>query len=347
MIGSGELQTELRHKRLHAYGRMLMALSLEVAPNERGAFRFALSPELTAYAITNAEQSSSRPLVLLPTKQQLLLVAPTELQDSGALGRTVQVDSTRIGRPLSAVLNDHAVFPTEPVYESHESSERLLLAAAVLRDVEAKDGLRHLSGKEFEVLVRDILASAGLTVQQNLRIEGADVDLFFCVTTERRSEFVLVECKHQARSGKPASISQVLRLYGLREVVRSTHDFNYAVLVSSTGVSSPGMVFSSVHHMDAYTLGWFLEWLAQLSRPDVVRHPVFKVQNIDSRRRISLPQPFLRSVGVEPGEAIVLMTERNRAIAAMSAGKFRRLSTAFREPSELENSLYLKEYFAI
>lgn len=310
-----------RKRKFRLFSMVFIASTSAVSPDSRG--KFTPPANLRKYARLLTDKASvSHPVVMVPHGRVLFIANPHSLQTSTGLRDALCANPSVLGRPLADVLRSHRVYPARPFYEAARPSERLMSAKRALEEAESSGRLAELTGKQFESLVKEVLEAVGLTVQQNLRLEGADIDLLFCLARSGKPEFVMVECKHQAKSGKPASISQVLRLYGLREAVRAPHGFDNAVIISSTGLSPSARAFCTTYNLGGYTLGGFLEWAAQSVETADERLPVFRVVTHDSRGRLRIPSAFMPGLGAEGIDSLVMAKWPGRSLMVCSEEDF-------------------------
>lgn len=197
-------------------------------------------------------------------------------------------------KEINEMVRNNKFHPCVPFYESDRISKKVREATKILTG-EIKRGpetLRNLSGKDVEKLLYEILTSLGINVQLNVHILGAEIDLLLLELNEHgRVEFTIIECKHRERSQKVIGISQIMRLYGLKEALKKDFSIKNALIVSTTGFSSNAKQFAKLYKLDLVNYQGFLDWVTTHDLfSKSLHYPVFKIANLDQRGRFYIPE---------------------------------------------------------
>lgn len=160
------------------------------------------------------------PMIVTPTLESLSVYPFSYFQNSDICQWLRKVLWTK---EIDEIVSHNRIYPSIPFYKSDKISEKVREAVKILKGkIEgAPKTLRNLSGKNFEKLLYEILAFAGMNVQANVHILAAEIDLLLLELNEDgKVEFTIIECKHRGQSQKVVNINQVMRLYGLREALK-------------------------------------------------------------------------------------------------------------------------------
>lgn len=200
-------------------------------------------------------------------------------------------------KQIHEIVSHNKIHPSIPFYRSDKISEKVREAVKILKgEIEGTPKtLRNLSGKDFEKLLYEILASVGINVQVNVHILGAEIDLLLLELNEDgKVEFTIIECKHRWQSQKVVSINQVMRLYGLREALKKDFYIKNALIVSTTDFSPNAKQFAKLYQLDLVSYEGFLDWIIEHGlMSNSLHYPVFRMINLDRRGRFHLPKSLI------------------------------------------------------
>jgi hypothetical protein len=203
------------------------------------------------------------------------------------------------------------VQPCGAVYATDQVVPVLSHVARVISD-ESKshgDALRRLTGKEFERWLGEVFEAHGLNVHQNVRLLGADIDLFLIESRlGAPPKYIIVECKHFVRSGRAVNLAQVMRLYGLREALTGAIEIKESLLVTSTRFTQPALQFAEAFKMTPLDLQGLEHWLGQFApAPPGHRLPIVDVVQPDQDGYVRLRQSLLGYLQVGAGDDLELL----------------------------------------
>ena len=228
----------------------------------------------------------SYPLILAPT-DECIAVLPFNFYKRSPVRKWLH--RVLWGDEIGQIISENKVHACPPFYMTDTVSDKVRQAVEILAGEEKKNPktLRNLSGKDFERLLCEILNSLGINVQLNVRLLGAEIDLLLLELNERgQIEFTIIECKHRVISGKAVGISQVMRLFGLREALKGDVNIKNAIIVTTTGFSPQARQFSQVYRLNLVDYEGFIEW-ATAHR--LIAHsnyyPMLRSVNLDQRNR--------------------------------------------------------------
>lgn len=197
-------------------------------------------------------------------------------------------------KQIHEIVSRNKIHPSIPFYKTDKVSGKVRAAIETLKGEikRSPETLRNLSGKDFERLLYEILASVGINVQLNVHILGTEIDLLLLQLSEHgRVEFTIIECKHRQRSQKVVGIGQVMRLYGLKEVLKKSLCVKNALIVSTTDFSPNAKRFAKLYQLDLVNYESFLDWIIQHGLFSNSQHyPLFRMINLDRRGRFRLPK---------------------------------------------------------
>ncbi len=273
--------------------------------DQHGTFRL---PRAFGTALATDGRDDTLPrLLIMPVGERILLHTPESLNSVASRWFT----GTTFGPRFEVYLQGSRVQPSTAVYATDEPVGLLARISEfiIAETLKHPQSLAKLSGKDFERWLFEAFAAHGLIVQHNVRLVGADVDLFL---TEWRGEgpsrHMIVECKHYQRSGRPVSLSQVMRLYGLREALGSTLDIKDTILVTSTRFTKPARQFAEAYTMTAIDIQGLRDWFERYASfdPCLKRLPVVDVAILDRGQTLTLQPPLMRYLGLSPGNQLDL-----------------------------------------
>lgn len=244
--------------------------------------------------ISSHDMPMGCPMIVAPLDECLIML-PFDYFENSGVHRWLRDMSW--AKEISAVVSNNRVYPCTPLYKSDKISQKVREAVRILEGEtrRAPGRLEGLSGRDFEKLLYEILASLGINVQLNVRIQGAEVDLLLLELSEHgQVEFTIIECKHRQRSQTPVGINQVVRLYGLREALRKHYCAKNALIVSTTGFSPGARQFARLYKLDLLNFEGFLDWILAHNLVSDSRHfPLFRITNLDRRGRFYLPESLI------------------------------------------------------
>jgi DNA-binding transcriptional regulator/RsmH inhibitor MraZ len=199
---------------------------------------------------------------------------------------------------LEKLVTNNLIYPCSPLYKSNKVSSKLQEAVGIYsKEIKhSQAALKNISGKEFERLLNDILLSLNVSVQLNVHILGAEIDLLLLSFNEKgKPEFTIVECKHKIQSHNPVEISQVMRLFGLTEALRRrSYPVKHSLMVSTTGFTRNAKQFAKIYKLDLISYQGLIEWINAhnlVSKP--LHLPIFKLLNVHHDGGFTLPTPFV------------------------------------------------------
>lgn len=204
---------------------------------------------------------------------------------------------------VEEIVSNNVLHPCDPLFQSDVVSEKIRGAVQVLREEGKLSGrlLRQLSGRDFEKLVAEVFGSLGATVQANIHVLGAEIDLLLVeVGQEGAIQFSVVECKHRVGSRRVVTLSEVMRLYGLGEALgKQDLSIKRKLIVTTTGFSPRAKQFARVYNMDLLNYEALTDWIRQNGiSGQGKRCPVFRIVRVDGAGRLYLPGSLIRHLRV-------------------------------------------------
>lgn len=249
----------------------------------------------------------SYPLILAPT-EECIAVLPFNYYKRPPVGEWLH--SVLWGDEIGQIVAENKVRACHPFYRTDTVSDKVRRALEILEGEVSKNPrlLRDLSGKDFERLLYEVLKSLGINVQLNVRLLGAEIDLLLLELTDQgQIEFTIVECKHRAVSGRAVGISQVMRVFGLREALYRDVSIKNAIIVTTTGLSPAARQFCQVYKMTSVDYDGFIDWAtAHKLIADSHHYPVLRSVNLDKRNRFYAPTWLTSYLQVFDGKFVVL-----------------------------------------
>jgi Tfp pilus assembly protein PilF/DNA-binding transcriptional regulator/RsmH inhibitor MraZ len=244
-------------------------------------------------------------LVAVPTKECISIFPTIDFQASAI---SEWLHDIQWDREIEDLFVNNKIYPSNPLYSTDKVSKKLKEVNDILTEETQKcsSNLRKLSGNDFEKLLFEILTSYSINVQLNVHVLGAEIDLLLLEFSEQgKVEFKVIECKHQMKSQKSVGISQIMRLYGLKEAIRNTNVFPLGepLIVSTTGFSHNAKQFARVYGVDLMNYRDFLEWVTTHNLiSQSPGYPLFMLINMDKYGRLWLPRQLASYIqaGTEP-----------------------------------------------
>lgn len=149
-----------------------------------------------------------------------------------------------------------------------------------------------LTGREFELIVRECAGATGLSVEDRIILEGSEVDLLFgTCDQDGQVEHFIVELKHYGCSRRRVGVSAVVRLFGLRQILRDSGLDSRAVLITTTGLSQPAANTATRYDIEHIPYDHLAEWLKamQEARP-ILKMPLYRMRSLDMQSRLVIPK---------------------------------------------------------
>jgi Restriction endonuclease len=207
-------------------------------------------------------------------------------------------NAVRFSRTCKDLLSGTRIYPTEPTFLnsglSNIAKERIQSA---IQEIEtAKQHVNKMSGREFERFLRRTLEAVGATVQSNIRIMGAEIDLMLLEIDAKGSpQFTIIEAKNHSKSGRSIALSIVLRLFGLSSAVKGVMPIKDALIVGTTRFTDPATHFANIYNVGLYGLEQLGEWLsAHALEWQTQQAPCYNVTTLSKWGHIQITEPFGR-----------------------------------------------------
>jgi len=307
-----------------------------LSPSELGSFRHGrLTISRNLGKLCSLEGDSERglavfrPTIMIPAEDCIALCDKTSFEVALSWATEVHWHSS-----LYPVLADARPQPTIPLYRSDHISESVMLAKKTITEALTLPSgqTRRISGRDFERIVGDTLEFLGVNVQMNPRTPCGEIDLLLLhVTRDRGIESTVVECKHTKRG---VSLSQVMRLYGLREALGRDLNIKNAILVTTSSCSSPARQATKILAMDVMNYEALMDWVNKQGLANQEkRYPLFRIANMDRYGRVCIPKclsPYLDAESAIITAGITML----RAVEIRGLASWRRLMNTYHEKVE-------------
>ncbi len=266
--------------------------------------RFALPARfvhrLSKYSVSENERINA---ILIPGEQCLLLYPMEIFKEIPAGSWATNIDwndgvqsvlAKSLPKMATPWYSDNSVFSNV-----REAEKRLQNELADLT------GSKSRKGREVEKILKKILSDMGVVVESNIRVLGSEIDLLLARFDEKgKVSFVVIELKY--RESK-ATVSQVMRLFGLQEVLKKYVNIEYSVIATSAGLTEPAKQITQRIDMKGMEMQQLFEWVDQ--------------NNLNQGRSCL---PFMRSMNIgDDGRIIIpkihqyLLEERKIEIVGM------------------------------
>jgi len=157
-----------------------------------------------------------------------------------------------------------------------------------------------MTGREFERFLRRVFTFAGASVQSNIRLLGAEIDLMLLeVDDENTPKFTIIEIKNNAASGRHINVSVVLRLFGLESALKKMLPIKNSFIVSTTDFTHPAVHFANIYQVRLRELDQLKEWLSAHSLEWHTRKaPCYDFSRQTKHGDIRIPNAFRKYVEV-------------------------------------------------
>jgi len=278
------------------------------------------------------------PAVMVPRDESIRVYAA---QDFREVMRALWATDVRWDDSVQRVLRVTRPHPAVPWFRSDDLSQRVIEAKRLL-DAELKSfkGSATHRGRDAEQILVRALEHLGISVQSNVRVMGAEIDLLL-LTADKTGcpSFCILEVKYGRRH---VEISQVMRLFGLQEALRQYIDVGHAVLVTSAGLTRPAMQFTKTFSLSSVDFEGLLDWVvSQGLMGDRYLSPMFRMCHIDGRGRITVPRSLTSYFADERDLTVIGMLE------SFEIWGSRKIEDAMARSWEDEDSQALFERFGI
>ena len=123
--------------------------------------------------------------------------------------------------------------------------------------------VRNLSGRDFENLIAEIIASLGFEdISLRVSTHLGEVDIL-CFSKDVLGSKIgyIFELKQRGESMKPVTLSEVTRLYGLKEGLNERLGISQGVFVTTTNYTSPSREAANIYSLTLKDYQDVLEWL--------------------------------------------------------------------------------------
>jgi DNA-binding transcriptional regulator/RsmH inhibitor MraZ len=236
------------------------------------------------------QDNSGDPHIIFPVDECLTVFNP----DQGKKLLGVLNDINLWDDEIVYLLKDFPMHLTYPHYKATSLAEKLIeINKIIQQEIDVGYKTNHpITGKDFEKLVRDILALYGFSVQLNVHILGAEVDLLMTASTSDGTiQYTIIECKNYEISNNKVEIRQVMSVFGLNEALKQTDSrFSQTMIINTTGFTKNSVGFAKLCGMSLYDFQGFLTWIKG-HKIDMQRilPPIFKPIILNSRHEIKIP----------------------------------------------------------
>ena len=138
---------------------------------------------------------------------------------------------------IAKVLVNKFPLPSTPWFSEKNSPLPLDQARELLNyEIKKLKGTSSQKGRQVEKILKEILLAMGVFVEANVRVMGSEIDLMLCRYNKLgKVQYTIIELKF--RESK-ATISQVLRLFGLQEALRTKVDIPNSLIANISGYTS-------------------------------------------------------------------------------------------------------------
>jgi hypothetical protein len=253
-----------------------------------------------------------RKLIVVPLYNSLILIPEVNF-DRNPMHWIQEVlwDSS-----IKEVVSHNTVYPSTPFFQNNISNEKLHQAANLLKHecITNSKIINRLSGHDFEKLIAEVFRTYGITVQMNIRLLGAEVDLLLIEFDDKfNKKFSIIECKHRSISKKSVGISEVLRIYGLSEALRRKDiPIERSIIVTTNEFSMPAKSFSKIYNLELVEFEALVDWIKQNKiEYNNTNYPVFQNLNFDNRARIYIPKLLRQYLKLSKGSEIAWVGTAN------------------------------------
>lgn len=160
-------------------------------------------------------------------------------------------------------------------------------------------------GRALEELVARVLESHRFSIEQRVRVAGAEADL---IALSRRVDgqlrFTLIECKDYGTG--PVGISEVMRLHGFRDALKTTVGSADALLVTTSNASSSALRFARTKAISVVSPLELREWATAHSDVASAEPPLFSLRSVDVGGRVALAREIWLWLRIGVGARVVL-----------------------------------------
>ncbi|MEE2732129.1 MAG: restriction endonuclease [Pseudomonadota bacterium] len=199
---------------------------------------------------------------------------------------------------ISRILVETFPAPSTPWFSENTKPLSLVEAQNKLSEECLRlQGTKSKKGRDVEKIVKEILLEMGVVVEANVSILGSEIDLLLCKYDKYgRVHYYIIELKY--RQSK-ATVSQVMRLFGLQEALRRHVEIENSVIANVAGFTKPASSMIKHLRLSGLALGELFEWVdfhGLNQGKDAL--PFVKTEYYDENsRHCMIPEEIMRKLG--------------------------------------------------
>lgn len=250
-------------------------------------FRFPFKYQNELSQSSNINNHSNRKIMIVPNSNYLALI-PNETFSSLPLGDFI--NDTTWNNDISKILATSLPQMATSWFTENRKILNASQAEKILnKEISHLKGTKSQKGRQIELILKDILLGMGVIVESNVHILGNEIDLLLCkIDTKGSIHYTIIEIKYRE---KKVTISQVMRLFGLQEVLKKNVNISNAMIANVSGFTQPAEAMIQRLDLTGMGISELFEWVDYNNLNQGKDALAFiKTKRLSKDHRLTIPQ---------------------------------------------------------